>query len=174
MSNSHDLRTEKLGILHQRFPRTLDSLAGTKEFDILGRQLSLEGYKDWEILQAGCNMVMSFRIGADTVRDPKELTGRLKEYGKDYARNDELPLPRVEIFTLKRVRQQIHADRLARMGRSEELTPPLNEPISIGDVGESREPKNCIYVKTKDNFHLWAVLFPKHEPGATTLSISEE
>jgi len=160
--------------LQERFQFTIDRLMNAKEFDVIGRQLSLEGYKDWEILQAACDLVMSFRIGVGGDVGLEELRRHMEEYLTQYVETDKSPFPPIEAFTVKRVRDQIHADRLARMARSQQTKPPMNKAISPEEVGEYHDPQNCIYVKTKDNYHLWTVLFPKIQPETVVLSVSDE
>jgi hypothetical protein len=144
------------------------------EFHVVGRQLSLEGYKDWEVVQACCNIVMSYRIGTmDNGVTAEEIARRTEDYVKNYAENESSPFPSAETFVLKRVRDQIHADRLSRMARSKQLRPTIGTAIPVKDVAQQHTPENCIYAKSTDGYHLWQVLFPKFEQNKP-LSISEE
>jgi hypothetical protein len=91
-------------------------LLGLQEFDVIGRQLSLEGYKDWEIVKAACNIVMLHRIGIlDRSVTAIELAQKAQEYFASYSETEESPCPPKETFVLKMIRDQVHADRLSRM-----------------------------------------------------------
>jgi hypothetical protein len=173
--DANDLRKEKMAILRDKFPFTMEYLLGLDGFQTVGRQLSLEGYKDWEIMQAGCNIVMFYRIGT-LGRDvtAEELADRAEDYFRNYVESDSSPFPAAETFVLKRVRDQIHGDRLTRMARSEQLRPSTGTAVPIEEVAQHRIPENCIYSKSKDGYHLWKILFPKFDQGTSTVSISEE
>lgn len=174
-SDADNLRREKMAALQSKFPFTMKRLLELEDFQVVGRQLSLEGYKDWEIMQAACNIVMFYRIGTlgkDVTAD--ELAGKVREYIAHYTESENSMFPITENFILKRVRDQIHVDRLTRMARSEQLRPSVGTPVPIEEVAEHRTPENCLYTKTKDGYHVWKVLFPKFEQGTPTVSISEE
>lgn len=55
-----DIGVEKLRVLQEKFPLTLEHLLQSEEFDAMGHQLALEGYEGWEILEAGCNIVLRY------------------------------------------------------------------------------------------------------------------
>ena len=172
-TTAHDLRIEKLQILQQRFPLTLSRLKQTPEFDILGRQLTLEGYEDWEIFQAACNIVLFYSFEPEGKKTP-DLTNKLPEYIENCVETAYSPFPPTDHFTLKKVRNQIHADRMARLARSGVHVRETNNGMFTKQVLEDREPQNCLNGRSRDNFDLWMILFPKLVPGKERLSISEE
>lgn len=163
-SGQDDVGINKFQAIRRMFPFSLDRLLNLDEFDIIGRQLSLEGYKDWEIVEAGCMIIAQHRINIlDKELSPKEMSDSLKKYIENYVETEDSPFPSAEAFTLKIVRTQVITDRITRMTRSETLRPPIGTPIKIEDVAENRVPENCLYNKTKDGYHLWKIVFPKFD-----------
>lgn len=93
-SDADNLRREKMAALQSKFPFTMKRLLELEDFQVVGRQLSLEGYKDWEIMQAACNIVMFYRIGTlgkDVTAD--ELAGKAARVHRTLHRVRELDVP---------------------------------------------------------------------------------
>ncbi len=174
ISSNIDIRSEKFEILQQRFPLTLERLAQPQEFKAIACQLALEGYIDWEILQAGCNAVATYRIDPERSMPSEELVNRLVEYAESYVETPYSPFPPAEYFVLKGMRSQVHADRLARLVRLTKLTDSSNASIAIKEIEEDRDPQNLISARTKDNFDLWMALFPRFDARTRELSVSPE
>lgn len=173
--DANDVRKEKMAILHDKFPFTMKRLLELDGFQTVGRQLSLEGYKDWEIMQAGCNIVMFYRIGTmGKDMTAEELADKAEDYFRNYVESEASPFPAAETFVLKRIRDQIHGDRLSRMVRSEQLRPSIGTAVPIEEVAQHRTPENCVYSESKDGYHLWNILFPEFEQGTSALSVSKE
>ena len=167
-----DIGVEKFRILQEKFPLTLEHLSLSEEFDAIGHQLALEGYKGWEILVAGCNIVLNYRLNPSGNETPAELADRTAEYVEKYVETDYSPFPPAQYFTLKSVRDQVLVDRIFRLKGSTELSRLMTEGVPTKEVEESYDPQNCIYARTKDNFDLWMVLFPEFDSGE--ISTSEE
>ena len=169
-----DIGVEKFRILQEKFPLTLEHLSQSEEFDAIGHQLALEGYKGWEVLEAGCNIVLSYRVDPGGNKTLAELADRIAEHAKNYVESAYSPFPPAGCFTLKRVRGQVHVDRATRLLRSKELSQPMAENVPVKEVEERRDPQNCLYARTKDNYDLWMVLFPKFHNQTERISTSEE
>lgn len=167
-----DIRSDKFKALASKFPVTLQYLRQSQEFDSIGQQLTFEGYNDWEIVQAGCNIIVNFRVDPDGKLPNDERIKKLGEYVKSYVETAYSPFPPTGYFVLKRVRDQVHADRAARLVRLKNLTTDVSIPIE--ELKEDREPQNVLYVLTKDNFDLWVVLFPKFDPLTREIIDSKE
>jgi hypothetical protein len=157
-----DIRSDKFKALASKFPATLQYLRQSQEFNSIGQQLTFEGYNDWEIVQAGCNIIMNFRVDPDGKLPNDERIKKLSEYIESYVETVYSPFPPIGYLVLKKVRDQVHADRATRLVRLKNLTTDISIPVE--ELKEAREPQNVLYALTKDNFDLWVVLFPKFDP----------
>ncbi|MGA2239355.1 MAG: hypothetical protein ABSG74_09105 [Candidatus Bathyarchaeia archaeon] len=169
-----DIRSDKLKALASKFPVTLQYLRQSQEFDSIGQQLTFEGYNDWEIVQAGCNIIMIYRVDPDGKLPNDERIKKLSEYVGTYVETAYSPFPPAGYFVLKKVRSQVHADRATRLVRLKNMNLTTDFSIPIEELKEDREPQNVLYVLTKDNFDLWVVLFPKFDPLTREIIDSKE
>ena len=95
-----DIGEEQFRILQQKFPLTLKHLLQSEEFDAIAHQLALEGYKGWEAIQAGCHIVLKYRVDPHGRKTPTELADRTAEYVEKYVETDYSPFPPAQYFTL--------------------------------------------------------------------------
>ncbi len=121
------------------------------------RQLQLQGYLDWEVIQAGCNVVVRYRVDQEGVASAHELVARMERYIRDYRETEESPFPPAESFTKRRLREQILMDRAARMTRF--AAPSPGATFSTTELEHTApEPHNLAYSKS-DGIHGWRILF---------------
>jgi hypothetical protein len=168
----NDTRTKKLESLQRKFPTTAQRLFESREFDIIARQMTLEGYKDWEILEAGCMAVMNYHTDPEGKIDAMDLPDRLWNYTEKYVDTAYSSFPPSEFFSPKRIRRQIHFNRLGRDTKPDGAS--SRGLTQEQDTEGGRDSENCLEVKTKDNFYLWIVLFPDFEHQKNHISVSEE
>ena len=169
-----DVRLDTFKALASKFPLALQHLRQSQEFDSIGQQLTFEGYNDWEIVQAGCNIIMNYRVDPDGKLSNHQRTKKLSEYVESYVETAYSPFPPAGHFVLKNVRNQVHADRASRIMRMRNMNLATGVSIPVEELKEAREPQNVLYVLTKDSFDLWVVLFPEFDPSTKEIIGSKE
>lgn len=154
-NNEREQRLEKLSL---HFPITMRKLMATKEFVLVSRQMQMQGYLDWEIMQAACNLVVRHRIDPQDAASPQKVATAVEQYMHEYKETEDSPFPPPDFFSKKSLRGQVLMDRGARMARF--AKPPVGAVTSESELQHTvPEPGNLIYSKSQDGFHGWAVSF---------------
>jgi hypothetical protein len=152
-----DERKERLQKLASLFPVTMTKLNEDHGFGLTLRQMELQGYLDWEIIQAACNLVARYRIDKQASLSAQELGTRLRAYFAGYHETEDSPYPPPGFFNKRALRRQALADRVARMTRI--VNPPLGASFAQTEVEPTApEPKNLAYSK-QGTIHGWKILF---------------
>ncbi len=163
--------TAKFEFLREKYPLTYERVMKSPEFNVLGNQLGLEGYKSWQILGAACSVVMNYRIDYEE-KISRSDTDRVMKYVDRYVETPYSLFPSLEKLTLKEARNRIRAQLAPVALPNNLLNPRQEDPGNVGDP--NGDPENCLYVKTMDDFHLWFVYFPDYQTRPGEISISNK
>lgn len=106
--------------LRRFFPVTIERLRLNQEFQGIKKGLLEEGYKEWQIFQAACNICLNHRASALFTSDdnPSELQQmestsiRIIDYLLANIEDLSLSLPPLEKLSVEIMRRQINADSL--------------------------------------------------------------
>ncbi len=104
--------------LRRFFPITIERLRLNQEFLEIKKGLIEEGYKEWQIFQAACNICLIHRVPTLFVSDknPSELhqtdsiSFRILDYLLANIEDLSLPLPQLEELSVEIMRRQIYID----------------------------------------------------------------
>ena len=94
------------------FPVTLERLRFNPTFSEIKQKLVEEGYQDWQVVQAGCNLVLKYRLPdlfAKTDDSQYDATGVL-DYLINYSEDVSAMLPPDQEISIERLLNQIKAD----------------------------------------------------------------
>jgi hypothetical protein len=111
----HDRRCFQL---RRFFPVTIERLRLNQEFLGIKKSLIEEGYKEWQIFQAACNICLIYRspelfASDDDASDQMDsIPIRILDYLLINIENLHLPLPPLEKLSAEIMRRQIYADSI--------------------------------------------------------------
>ena len=157
--------------LTDKYPLTSELATQSPKFRVLGNQLQLEGYENWQILGGLCSLVMDYRIDHEA-KIPRSENARVKSFVDGYVETPYSLFLSFDKLALKQVRDRIHTN-LAPIDIPNSIpNGNLEGPVWINGI--NREPENVLYVRTQDNFDLWTVYFPDYHTKPGTISISDQ
>jgi hypothetical protein len=113
-----ELQERRCNQLRRFFPVTIERLRLNQEFLKLENKLTEDGYKNWQIFQAACNICLANRV--PELFDSAETTSgqantipiRILDYLLANFEDLSILLPPMEEFSAERMRQQICADAM--------------------------------------------------------------
>jgi hypothetical protein len=111
---------KRLRQLKRFFPVTIERLTFNKTFNQIKQQLIEEGFRDWQILQAGCNLVLKITeheifLGSSelTERQRNEIEIKVLNFLIDNYETLSSSNVSEDILDITKIKEQIYADSLA-------------------------------------------------------------
>ena len=116
--SAQDIYERRLSQLRRFFPVTLEHIRFNPDFDQIQKQLTEEGYKDWQVVQAVCNMALKHRTPQlfDTSKvssgssQESETKMKILDYLLTNFEDISIAFPSLNRSSSVKLRKQIEAD----------------------------------------------------------------
>ncbi|MGC2236789.1 MAG: hypothetical protein WA584_11550 [Pyrinomonadaceae bacterium] len=112
-----EIFVRRMNQLRRFFPVTIERLTLNKTFNQIKQSLIEEGFREWQILQAGCNLVLKqaepelFKVNTEsTEQQLKELETKVLIFLIDNYETLSSPTFSEDIIDITKIKEQIYAD----------------------------------------------------------------